>query len=59
MISVFRKQELEFTKEKEKWDEYQTEVFRRILDDPDNVWYQYLMSLSMIRSKMAATHNFQ
>ncbi len=27
------------------WDENQTRVFHSILDNPDNVWYQYLMSL--------------
>ena len=27
------------------WDKSQTEVFRKILDNPDNVWHRYLMGL--------------
>ena len=27
------------------WDEPQMEVFHQILDNPDNVWYKYLMNL--------------
>ena len=27
------------------WDKRQAEVFRKILDSPDNVWYRYLMGL--------------
>ena len=27
------------------WDKNQTEVFHKIIDHPNNVWYQYLMGL--------------
>ncbi len=27
------------------WDKNQTAVFHKIIDDPDNVWYRYLMGL--------------
>lgn len=27
------------------WDKSQTDVFHKILDDPDNVWNQYLINL--------------
>lgn len=27
------------------WDKAQTDVFHKILEDPDNIWYQYAMNL--------------